>query len=402
MATETNSPQEPEREKQRFPRVVVELGWVSLFTDAAGDMVYPLLPAFLLTLGGGAMSLGLVEGVSELVSAVVKWTSGRFSDRYARKPLVLFGYAVATVVRPLLSIAGAPWHVVAIRATDRIGKGVRSPARDALLAEAVTEDGRAAAFGFHRAMDNAGAALGPLLAFVMMSGLGFTERRVFLTAAIPGVLAVLFLLRMKEPPRQKPAASATSGTKKQGAAPLPRGARGYLVALAIFSLGASADSFLLLRLKELGMSAALLPIAWLSLNAAKALTNVPGGRLSDRIGHRKTVTAAWLVYAAVYLSFPYFTSWWSAWLVFVAYAAYYGLSEGGEKAILAELVPAQSRGHAFGVMHAVTGAMVLPANLLFGLLYNVAPWIAFVSGGACALVGALALVILTPSGKTTA
>ncbi len=388
MATKENTPV-----VRRFPRVVVELGWVSLFTDAAGDMVYPLLPAFLLTLGGGAMSLGLVEGVSELVSAVVKWFSGRYADRGARKPLVLFGYAVATVVRPLLALAGAPWHVVAIRATDRFGKGVRSAPRDALLAEAVSGDGRAAAFGFHRAMDNAGAALGPLLAFLMMSGLGWTERRVFAMAAVPGVLALVLLARMKEPKRP---VSAEAGAAKKGSAPLPRAARGYLFALAIFSLGASADSFLLLRLRELGMSAALLPIAWLTLNAAKALTNVPGGRLSDRIGHRKTVTAAWLVYAAVYFSFPYFTSWWSAWLIFVAYAAYYGLSEGGEKAILAELVPAESRGRAFGVMHAVTGVMVLPANLLFGMLYNVAPWMAFVAGGACALLGTVALVVLAP------
>ncbi len=388
MATEKKS-----TAGRRFPRVVVELGWVSLFTDAAGDMVYPLLPAFLVALGGGAMSLGVVEGVSELVSAIVKWTSGRFADRHARKPLVLFGYGVATVVRPLLAFAAAPWHVVAIRATDRIGKGVRSAPRDALLSEAVGPDGRAAAFGFHRAMDNAGAALGPLLAFLMMSGLGWTERRVFMMAAIPGVLAVILLARMKEPVRQTP---VQSGAKAKPA-PLPRAARGYLFALVLFSLGASADSFLLLRLSELGMSAALLPIAWLSLNAAKALTNVPGGRLSDRIGHRKTVTIAWLVYAAVYFSFPYFTSWWSAWLIFVAYAAYYGLSEGGEKAILAELVPAESRGHAFGVMHALTGAMVLPANLLFGALYNIAPWKAFVAGGSLALAGAVALVVLTPA-----
>jgi MFS family permease len=391
-----------------LPPLVRRLGWVAFFTDSAGDMIYPLLPAFLLSLGAGAGALGWVEGIAESTSAVVKMWSGKVSDRAkARKPFVVAGYGIATLVRPLLALATAPWHVVLVRATDRFGKGLRAPSRDAMVAHVVAPSQRGLAYGFHQMMDNLGAVLGPALAFALARGFGLVPRTIFVCALVPGLLAFATVaFGVKEPPGAAGTAkTATAKASETGGAKVRREVldphvKRYLVVVAIFTLGASADSFLLLRMLDLGLPVAWTPVAWLTLNASKAATNMPGGRLSDRFGRKRTLALAWLVYAAAYALFPLTHSVALTWAILVGYGAYYGLAEGGEKAILADLAPAGQRGRAFGLLHAVTGLAVLPANALFGFLYGRGASFAFGVSSGFACSAALLLVSLGRGDKT--
>ncbi len=376
----------------RLPLVVKTLAWVSLLNDVATEMAYPLLPSFLRSIGAGAASLGMMEGVAEAVSSLVKWLTGRASDGRARKPFVVAGYGVATAARPLLAFVTAGWQVVAIRSADRVGKGLRSAPRDALLAAAVTPAQRGYAFGFHQMMDNLGAVFGPLVAFALLRW-GLSLRTVFLLTIIPSLLAVAAVTRVRETTHEPPPAPAPSAPPAPSP-PLPPRLRAYLAIVVVFTLGASADSFLLLRLVDLGLDAALVPIVWMSLNASKALLNVAGGRLSDRLGRKRTQVAGWLVYAVAYALFPATRSIPLTWTLLVAYGAYYGLTEGGGKALVADLAPVASRGRAYGVLHAITGFAVLPANALFGALYAHHVGLAFGASAACAALAALSLSFL--------
>jgi MFS family permease len=381
----------------RLPRVVKSLGWVSLFTDASSEMIYPLLPAFLKSIGAGSATLGMMEGIAESVSALVKWWAGGASDSRARKPFVLVGYGIATLARPLLALATAPWHVIAIRTTDRIGKGIRAAPRDAIVAHAVLPRARGRAFGFHRMMDNTGSVLGPIFAFVLARAFGWPLRWIFAAAIVPGLLAVATVIwGVREERRAEEAAPALPATSiappdATAARALPPMLKRYLLVVALFTLGASADSFLMLRLTDLGLAPSWIPVAWVTLSATKALTNMPGGRSSDRFGRKRTQITGWLVYAAAYAVFPLTESVAITWALIALYGAYYGLTEGGEKAIVADLIPADLRGRGYGALNAVTGFAILPANALFGVLYtDHAAW-AFGLSAIFALAAALAL-----------
>ncbi len=374
----------------KLPKTVWRLGWVSFFTDVATEMSYPLLPAFLATMGAAGAWLGWVEGVAESIGAFVKYTAGVSSDRApARKPYVVAGYTLSSLVRPLLSLAQAPWQVVLLRATDRVGKGVRSAPRDAILAAAVSPETRAYSFGFHQMMDNLGAVFGPLLAFTLARAAHFSLRQVFAFAIVPGLTAVsVLVVGVKEP--------ASPAPKKDvgGRAPLDAAVKRYLFAVGVFSLGASADTFLLLRMSRQGLDVAFLPIAWLTLNLVKALTNIAGGRLSDRIGHKWTLLGGWSLYALIYAILPLAHTYAATWLVMLGYGFYYGLTEGAEKALLTDLAPKEERGRAFGALHAITGAAVLPANAVFGMVFDTHPEVAFLIGASCAGLGSLLLAAL--------
>ncbi|MDB4993798.1 MAG: Major facilitator family transporter [Myxococcaceae bacterium] len=380
-----------------IPPVVRRLGWVSFLTDVASEMIYPLLPAFLLTLGGGARFLGLMEGVAESISAFVKWWTGARSDRFRRrKPFVLAGYALATSARPFLSIVNTPFQVVFVRTLDRFGKGIRSAPRDALLASSVPAAQRGVAFGYHRMMDNLGSVVGPLVAFTLARGLHWPLRWIFAATIIPGLCSVALVAGLREAPHEQAAPTARPAEH----APLSKAVWRYLAVVAIFTLGSSADSFLLLRMVDLGLSEVWLPLVWLSLSAAKAATNMPGGRLSDRVGRRRTLAAAWLVYAIAYAAFPLTRSIGLTWGLLVFYGAYYGLAEGGEKALLSELARPDEQGRAFGALHAVTGIFVLPANVMFGWLYSTKASWAFGVSAACALLAVISLAALVgPDGS---
>src|SRR3954454_8173897 len=300
-------------ERPRLGRNVVALGAVSLVTDVATEMTYPLIPVFLATvLGASATYVGTIEGAAETTAALLKWASGWWSDRIARrKPLVLAGYALASAVRPLIGLAQSAAQVLGIRVADRVGKGIRTSPRDALIADSVDPAIRGQAFGFHNAADNLGAVLGPLIAFAILRWEGLPLRTVFLLTAIPGALAVLTLLfGVRETPRTAP-------PKKDGKVDLKASLGGrfwaYLGVLLLFTLGNSTDAFLLLRAGQLGVPTALAPILWAMLHVVKSASSTPGGALSDRIGRKPLVIAGWALYAAVYFAFGRAAVAWQAW-----------------------------------------------------------------------------------------
>lgn len=412
LATE----QPPQRApgKYALPKTVIALGWVSLLTDAASDMIHPLVPELLRSIGAGASWLGWFEGVAEVVSTAMKLISGRMSDEpRRRKPLIALGYGIAALSRPLLSLAAAPIHAVLIRAVDRVGKGLRGPPRDAMVANSVPAENRGHAFGFHRMMDNFGGALGPVLAFALLWVAGLPLRTVFALAAIPGLLAVLVVLLFVKDPElaARKSAVADGPSDKQGRDKptetepfrLSGPARRYLLALFVFSLAGSGDLFLLRRLADLGLNSAFVPIAWISLQLAKGLLNVPGGRASDKYGRKRVLALSWLLYGATYVGFGWADSWVTAWIWLGLYAAHYGLAEGGQRAIMAEFVPAHSRGRAYGRQLALEGGALLVANIAFGYAYErMGAHIAFGAAGGLAVIGALLLVAIVPTPRQTA
>jgi MFS family permease len=378
-------------------RTVRSLGLVSLLTDASSEMIYPLLPAFLTgTLRAGPAFLGVVEGLAETVAAALKILSGRVSDRLPRrKPLVVAGYSLSSLVRPLVALATLPSHVLAVRVLDRVGKGVRSAPRDALVAEVTSREDRGRAFGFHRAMDHAGAVVGPLLASAAMLATG-NLRLVFALAAIPAALAVATLvLGVREEPRHDPA--ATTPTATGAPSPLDPALVRYLGVLALFTLGNSSDAFLLLRAQEAGVALAAIPALWALHHLVKSAASTWGGSLSDRVGRRRVILAGWGVYALAYVGFAVASSALAVVGLFAFYGLFHALTEGAERALVADLAGAAARGRAFGLFHAVTGAMLLPASLLTGVLWQRfgAP-LALGCGAALAGFAALGLLALVP------
>lgn len=350
-----------------LPRTVIALGVTSFFTDIASEMVVPLLPAFVATLGAGPTFLGLIEGVADAVAAGLKYLSGRWTDAArvtgTRRRFVFAGYLLAWLVRPLLAVAGAAWQVLAIRVVDRIGKGVRSAPRDALIADSVPETEAGRAFGFHQAMDHAGAVVGPLLATGLLA-FGVPLRVVFAVAFVPGAFAVGSIFFANEP---KPAGTAAPATTP---APLDRRLRSLLVILAFFALSNSSDVFLLVRLQELGAAPTWLPLAWLTLHVSKMVWSALAGGWADRFPKHRLLLAGWGVYAASYLALAHVAQAWQGLLVVTAYGAFAGLAEPTEKALVRELSSAESRGRAFGLYHASLGAAAVPAGLATGWLWQ--------------------------------
>ncbi|MBK7670009.1 MAG: MFS transporter [bacterium] len=366
-------------------------------------MIYPLLPLFLTSvLAAGPATLGAIEGLAESTASLVKLGAGLRSDRVRRrKPIIVFGYALAALVRPLVALASSAGLVAAIRFTDRVGKGLRGAPRDALIADSVDPALRGRAFGLQRSMDHAGALIGPLVAAALLASGRFELRTVFALAAVPGLLGVALLVwRVREPVRELagPAAIGPAASRRLGA--LPRGPlRRYLVVLLLFTLGNSSDAFLLLRAAELGLAPAHLPLLWAFFHLVKAAGALPLGAWSDRVDRRRLIIAGWAVYALVYLGFARASAAWHVWALFAAYGLYYALTEGVEKALLVDLAPAHARGGAFGWHAFVLGAGALPASLLFGALWQAwGPLAAFGAGAALAAVAAMLLWVLVPRG----
>ena len=388
-----------------LPREVWALGAVSFLTDMASDMVYPLLPELLGTIGSGAVALGVMEGVAELVSSVVKVWAGRASDRSARRgPFVVMGYGLAAIARPCMAFVTAPWQVVAARTADRIGKGIRAAPRDAIIAAVTPPERRGLAFGVHQAMDNFGAVIGPLIAWGLLSLAHVRLRIVFALAVIPGLASTSLAIATVRREGERVAAPAASAQENKAIAAtksgaLPAAPVRLLIAITLFSLGASADSFLMARLFDLGLSIGWIPIAWVSLQLCKSLFNVPGGALADRLGPRRVLFTSWLVYALAYAAFARATTWGAFWALLPFYAVFYGLSEGTEKAFMVRVTPKEHRGTALGAQHAVHGVAMLPANVVFGVLYASAPGLAFSVSAGCALAGAVMLLVLTRDGE---
>ncbi len=378
-------------------RIVWALGLTALLTDVGTEMIFPLLPIFLTaTLGAGAEALGLIEGLADSVAALIKLGSGWLLERWPRaKAWAVAGYTLSSLARPLVAIATLPWHVLAVRVTDRIGKGIRGTARDALLSGAVPESEQGRAFGFDRAMDNVGALLGPLLASGLLLVFAGRLRTVFALSLVPGLLAVATLVfgvprtppPAAEPVEAKPAVRSTTPFKARFWA--------YLGIAALFALSQSSDAFLLLRAGDLGIATSALPLVWIVLNLSKAGSAYPLGDVSDRVGRLPTLVVGFAWYAASYLAFALANRAWEMWLLFALYGVFYGLTEGVGKAILAELVPPERRSSGFGLYNGTTGLLALPAGLLTGVLWKSfgGPF-ALQVDAALAAVAAVALLLL--------
>jgi MFS family permease len=383
-----------------LPRNVVAIGLVSLLNDASSEIIYPLLPVFLTTtLGASAEAIGIIEGLAESISSLLKLFTGYLSDRLAkRKLLVVAGYSLASIARPLLAFAQSWTQVLAIRLADRAGKGVRTAPRDAMIADTVDVSQRGLAFGFHRAMDHAGAVIGPLIGYLLVvlfvANYSFPTAgeftRIFLIAAIPAFLAVLVAIFFM---RESPVRALRGAT-------VPRLTLGgfdsnfkrFLLVLALFTLSNSSDSFLLLRAKNAGVSTAMLPLLWAAHHLSKVLSSLYGGDLSDRLGRKRLIVSGWLLYAAVYAGFAFASSEASLWILFLIYGLYFGLAEGAEKALVADLVRPEQRGTAYGLYNLAIGITVFPASLLMGIIWDwKGPITAFLIS---AVMGATAAVLL--------
>ncbi|NDC54630.1 MAG: MFS transporter, partial [Planctomycetia bacterium] len=285
------------RRQRPLPPTVRGLGWTSFLTDLASEAIYPLLPAFVTReLGGSAMSVGLLDGIANAVAALVRLPSGAISDRFGRRPLILLGYGLSAVMRPLMGLVATPLGAVLVRAADRFGKGVRTAPRDALVADLVPEQMRGRAFGHIRALDHAGAALGPLVAMLFLLAFPGRERSLFLLSILPGIVTLLVIWRLvHDPPRATPAADRTAIAMR-----LDRRQWPLLVSVAVWALGASSEQFLLLRAADLGLGEALVPLVWLAVSLVKSGVATRAGRLADRIHPRTALAAGWLLFAAGY------------------------------------------------------------------------------------------------------
>lgn len=354
-----------------LPRAVIVLGAVSFLNDLASDIVIPLIPLLLATvLQSGPVALGLIEGVADAVASLLKLWSGRHSDRMQgrRKGLVVAGYTLSNIARPLLGLAGGWGTVLMLRAMDRVGKGIRSAPRDALLADVTPPPMRGYAFGFHRALDNGGAVAGSLAAAAVLAWSGMDLREVILWSALPGVLAVLFLVAGVRDPRP--------GVDKQSA-PLPplRWAglapplRRYLGALALFTLARASETFILLRGHELGIGVVELLLLWAMLNLAKALTASWGGQLADRLGREALLLVGWTAFALAFLLYGIATDSPGLWAVTLPYGLFMGLTEGAERAAISDYCDPAERGTGFGWYYLVVGLAAIPGGLLFGTLW---------------------------------
>ena len=391
------------------------LGWVSLFTDAATEMIYPLLPVFLSrVLGAGALSLGVIEGVAEGVNSALKVASGYISDRRARRPLVIAGYTLSSLARPLMAVATTWPHVLMVRVLDRTGKGIRGAPRDAMLARFATPQTRGRVFGFHRAMDHAGAIVGPLMATAILFFAPEEYRLVFGLTAIPGAIAVALLFLVPEPEAPvAPRAPAPTGAPShprtvaptlapahpRTLAPVSRPLVAFLAVLFVFSLGNSADAFLLLRLSDALGGATYIPLLWAGLHAVKASLSTWCGALSDTFGRKRMIVIGWCLYAVVYLGFATATT--AASLIgwFLVYGVFFAFTEGAEKALVADIAPAAHTGSAFGWYNATLGLGALTASVSFGFIYErFSAAAAFGTGAALAAVAAV-LLMWVPSAK---
>lgn len=369
---------------------MVVLGITSFLTDLSSEIIYPLVPLFLTSVLGAPFAVvGLIEGVAESTASLLKVFSGQLSDRIPRRrPLVVGGYSISAVAKPLMAAAFSWPAVLALRFGDRVGKGVRTAPRDALIADSAAVEARGRAFGFHRAMDTAGAALGALLALAAIGLLGERFRLIFLLSAVPAALGVasLFLVREhrhRTKAREHPWRSLPA---------LDRRYKAFLLAAAVFALGNSTDAFLILRARDLGLSAFVTVLAYVVFNLVYASLSMPAGSLSDRIGRRRLLVGGFLLFAVVYLGLALARSPAVVWPLFALYGGYMAMTEGVGKAYVSDLSRADSRGGALGLFQTVTGIVTFFSSLIAGLLWDLAgPRAPFAFGAATGLAAALML-----------
>lgn len=389
-----------EKSTPRLPRNVIALGVVSLFTDTSTEIVYPLLPLFLTAIGAGPLFLGLVESIAETTASLLRLVAGWVSDRLRRrKAVTLFGYGLSSTTRPLMAMATTPWHVLFVRFADRIGKGIRGAPRDALIADSTPPSIRGKAFGIHRAMDHAGAVIGPFIAFGLLHTLfrneggnvsASTYRLVFWAATIPALFAtatLILFVRDVVPP-----GSRNNSRLRFSLKPFSGTFKTFLAILILFTLGNSSDMFLILRAEELHVASTSIPLLWGVLHVVKSIGSTPGSAWSDRVGRKRAIQTGWAIYALVYAGFAFANAEWQVWTLFAVYGFYFAFTEGSEKALIADLVPSELRSTAYGVYGFAVGIAALPSSLLMGFLWErFSATTAFLFGGVLALLAAVLL-----------
>ena len=386
-----------------LPRNVVAIGLVSLLNDASSEIIYPLLPVFLaVSLGASAGVIGAIEGLAESISSLLKLFAGYLSDRIGkRKVLVVAGYSLASIARPLLAFAQSWTQVLAIRLTDRVGKGIRTAPRDAMIADTVRIEQRGLAFGFHRAMDHGGAVIGPLIGYLLVVLFVANSRsptaeefsKIFLAASVPALIAVLVaIFFMRESPVRTHQGAEMAKLSLRG---FDSNFKRFLLILALFTLSNSSDSFLILRAMDSGVSIAMVPLLWAAHHGMKVLSSLLGGDLSDRLGRKRLIVSGWVLYAAVYAGFGFVNNTASLWILFLIYGIYFGLAEGAEKALVADLVRPEQRGTAYGLYNLAFGVTVFPASLLMGMIWDwKGPTVAFLVSAVMGATAALLLLLL--------
>ena len=382
-----------------LPRNIFAIGVVSLLTDISGEMIVPVLPLFLTAaLGAPPAAVGLIEGVAESTAAVLRIFSGWISDRIGRrKELVVVGYCLSNLVKPLLAVTTAWPQVLAIRFSDRFGKGIRGAPRDALIADSVEPSERGKAFGFHQSMDTTGAAIGPLLAAAILALTMNDARMVFWLAGVPSIATIICAVWLV---KDRPVEPKTGAPPTLGFRGLGRSFCLFTAISVLFAIGNSSDAFLILRAQNVGMAVAVIPLAYFGFNALHALLATPAGMLSDRIGRRPLLILSYAVFAAVYAGFAVAGDAFAVGALFLLYSAYYAASEGVAKALVTDLVPVESRATALGTYAAATAIALLPASILAGVAWQaVGPWAPFAIGAGLAAAAAamMAVVPLYPA-----
>ncbi len=376
--------------------VVVVLGLVSLFTDLSSNMIVPILPLYLTTvLHVQEGSIGIIEGIAESTASILKLSSGWLVDRFGKyKLLMLIGYGLSNLTKPLFALSGSWTQVLVVRFSDRIGKGIRTSPRDVLVANSTTKEERGKAFGFRRAMDTFGGALGPLAAFGILAIYHNNYRLVFWLSVIPGILAVLliifFLKDKKKTERKKQANLPKLTFKNQN-----RHFVLFTLISGLFTIGNFSDAFLALRAQDAGMLPAMIPLAFFAYNIVSSIFSIPVGMLSDRIGRRPVLITGFLIFAVIYFGFGAANSVSWIWVLFILYGFYYAFTEGIQKAYISDIVPEEQRGTALGTYNAIVGLAALPASILAGFLYQAfGPFAAFSTSSVITVVSALLMIFL--------
>jgi MFS family permease len=378
----------------RGRKTIFTLGWVSFFMDVSSEMIYPLLPAFLSSLGAGGVAIGLVAGLSETTASFFRVISGYLSDRFRkRKTAIILGYGLSALARPLLALSGSWPHVLGFRLIDRAGKGVRTPPRDALIADSSSSDRYGRSYGITRAMDTAGAVLGPALAtWILTAGMGY--RSVFWISFIPAAIAVAIIqifVRERHPDAGPvadftPRVLADAAPRVEGAPLFTRELKIFLVVTAIFSLGNSSNFFLVLRARDLGFRDNLVPILYMTMNVTYALLSYPAGRLADRFGKGRIAFLGYLLYAALYALFAIETKMNALWILFPLQGIYLAFTDGVGTAYMATLLPGARKATGFAIYYTVIGLALLPASTIGGWLWDrYSPSATFIAGSLLSL-----------------
>ena len=377
----------------RLPRNIWLIGLISLCNDSASEMLYPIIPLYVSSvLMAGPRALGIIEGIAESASSLLKLFSGVIMDRTRRaKPWIILGYSLAGFGRPLIAFAASWWWVLCIRFADRVGKGLRTSPRDALLASCAAPEQRGLAFGLHRAMDNAGAVIGPLAAFGLLAwGMPFKE--IFLWAALPATACLCLSLGIRDvKPAERQITRPGFDWRLRG---MPAIFKKYLAIVAIFTLGNSSNMFLLLRAKELGVPSEQIPLLWAAVSTIAMLFSVPLSALSDKLGRAPVLSGGYILYGMFYFSMGMIgDNVVALFFLFACYGLFMGATEGVEKAFVADLVREEQRGTAFGWFNLIAGLLLLPASMIFGLLYqSISPGCAFLFSSGCSLLAAVLLL----------